>query len=87
MMRGRIFIFIISLFLCNYSYAGELSAYTKSILKAKNNSILKNSDLSDRSYHCYLHISELSVLDEIKELGLKPNSIIDDIVTINIPHT
>ena len=87
MMRGRIFIFIISLFLCNYSYAGEVSAYTKSILKAKNNSILKNSDFSDRSYHCYLHISELSVLDEIKELGLKPNSIIDDIVTINIPHT
>ena len=81
---------IISLFLFIFLadiYSGEVSLYTQSKLYQNKSQILKNSNVNDDNFPCYIHISKLSALSEIENLGLQINSIVDKRITLNIPQS
>lgn len=69
------------------THSGEVSLYTQSKLSSFSRSILKEDSEDYEQYTCYVHFSKISALNEIEELGLKPNSIIDDIAIIRIPQS
>ncbi len=69
------------------THSGEVSLYTQSKLSSLSRSILKEDSEDYEQYTCYVHFYKISALNEIEELGLKPNSIIDDIAIIRIPQS
>lgn len=85
-MKKSLLIASLSLLLCCNIFAGEISAYTRSLLKHnENNPHLKTMNSSNKLIHCYIYFSSTEALSEIEDMGADINNIVDNIATISIP--